>query len=177
MTSLGPVKFIAAAGEARRSNPFPSAPASVTVNGTPVSVTIDGREFVYPSALAAGDVVIVTPASADLRGGEAAATADVEIVPTAYAPTDKSGSTAAAGASSTIMAANRNRAYWRIQNLSTSVDLWFNDKGGAAAVNGVGCNKVAPGQMYEPPVNGVSNAAIAVASASSIAFEASEFTA
>ena len=175
MTTLGPVTFVAAGGETSYQNPFTQAPASVTVNGGAVAGTLVGNRIQFSPALSAGDVVKITPSQSDKQEALEAASQNVEIVPVDYTPTDRSGNTAAAGASSTIMPANLSRAYWRIQNLSTTVDLWVNDKGGAASVSGAGCFKVQPGQMYEPPVSAISNAAIAVASASAIAFEATEY--
>ncbi|WP_227136722.1 hypothetical protein [Kosakonia radicincitans] len=63
---------------------------------------------------------------------------------------DHSGTTTAA-TSVQIMAADDDARMYRIQNLSTTVNLWVNDMGGAAAPYTPGSYMLAPGAYYEFP--------------------------
>lgn len=61
---------------------------------------------------------------------------------------DHSGNTVAA-TSVQIMAAKQDAIRYRIQNLSTTVNLWFNDMGGAATPYTPGSYLLPPGAYYE----------------------------
>lgn len=62
--------------------------------------------------------------------------------------TDYSGQTAA-GQSIQIMPANPAARLYRLQNLSDSVSLWFNDTGAPAAAKAAGSYELVPGAYYE----------------------------
>lgn len=61
---------------------------------------------------------------------------------------DHSGNTVAA-TSVQIMAAKQEAIRYRIQNLSTTVNLWINDMGGTAAPYTPGCYMLPPMAYYE----------------------------
>jgi len=63
---------------------------------------------------------------------------------------DFSGNTTAA-TSVQIMPANNSARLYRIQNLSTTVNLWVNDMGGVAAPYAPGNYMLPPGAYYEFP--------------------------
>lgn len=83
---------------------------------------------------------------------------------------DHSGTTIAA-TSKQIMAANDTARMYRIQNLSTTVNLWVNDMGGAAAPYTPGSYMLAPGAYYEFP----SVLAVSVYADSAIPFSAARY--
>ena len=93
MTTLGPVKFTAIGGETQYRNPFPSLPASVTVNGTPASVTQSGAYIVFASALTKDDVVVITATADDSAGmtGDAALNVDSPAVTKLFSVTIANG--------------------------------------------------------------------------------------
>lgn len=68
------------------------------------------------------------------------------------AGTDRSGSIAAAGAAQPLAAANAARKGLRVQNISAG-DLWINETGGTAAVDGAGSFKLAVGASFEVATN------------------------
>lgn len=89
--------------------------------------------------------------------------------------TDRSGTITAGNISQQLMAANPTRRGWRIQNNSTG-DLWFNDVGGAASANGLGCFKLAPGGYFETSFGGITSTVINIVGATTgQAFSASEW--
>lgn len=63
-----------------------------------------------------------------------------------------SGTIAAAATSQALAADNETRRYLFIQNISAA-DLWVNPFGAAAAVDGVGSFKIAPGAAFTVPTN------------------------
>lgn len=93
-----------------------------------------------------------------------------QIASPASTLTDYSG-TATAAASTQIMAANSAARMYRIQNLSTTVNLWVNDTGGTAAAYTPGSYMLAPGAYYEFP----SPFAVSVYADSAIPFSAARY--
>ncbi|MED8845014.1 hypothetical protein RCM44_06320, partial [Escherichia coli] len=70
------------------------------------------------------------------------------IIAPADTLTDYSGYTVA-GESTEIMPADASARLYRIQNLSDTQTLWFNDTGGEAAEGEPGSYALAPGGYYE----------------------------
>lgn len=68
------------------------------------------------------------------------------------AGTDRSGSIAVAATAQQLAAANAARKGLRAQNISAG-DLWINETGGTAAVDGAGSFKVAAGASFEVATN------------------------
>lgn len=68
------------------------------------------------------------------------------------AGTDKSGSITTGGTAQTLAAANTSRRLLTGQNISAA-DLWINETGGTAAVNGAGSFQVAAGQTFSIDTN------------------------
>lgn len=84
--------------------------------------------------------------------------------------TDYSGNTTSA-TSVQIMPANSAARLYRLQNLSTTVNLWVNDMGGAAAPYTPGSYMLSPGAYYEFP----SVLAVSVYADSVIPFSAARY--
>ena len=77
--------------------------------------------------------------------------------------TDGSGAITTGSTSQTLFAANATRKGFRLQNLSTTSSLFFNDTGSAAVTTSAGASyTLLPGAYYESPTAGVSSAAITV---------------
>lgn len=93
-----------------------------------------------------------------------------QIASPASALTDYSGNTTAA-TSTQIMAADSSARMYRIQNLSTTVNLWVNDTGGMAGAYTPGSYMLAPGAYYEFP----SPFAVSVYADSVIPFSAARY--
>lgn len=74
--------------------------------------------------------------------------------------TDRSGTVTAGGTAQQLMAANASRNGWSLYNSSTS-NLWINDVGGTALVQGSSF-MVSPNSLYESPKNGSSVGAISI---------------
>lgn len=68
------------------------------------------------------------------------------------AGTDRSGTIATGGTAQTLAPSNASRASLTGQNISTG-DLWINEIGGTAAVNGAGSYKIASGQAFSIGTN------------------------
>ncbi|ECJ2265718.1 hypothetical protein FNH73_24685 [Salmonella enterica subsp. salamae] len=83
---------------------------------------------------------------------------------------DYSGHTVA-GASKEIMPADASARLYRIQNLSKTETLWFNDTGAEAAADTPGSYALAPGGYYEFS----STHAVSVYSTTAIAFSAARY--
>ncbi len=85
----------------------------------------------------------LVPMREDMMGG---------TPPTLPAGTDRSGSITLGGTAQQLAAANTARTGLPIQNISAG-DLWINDIGGTAAIDGVGSYKVAAGTTFNVRTN------------------------
>ncbi|RZI60686.1 MAG: hypothetical protein EOP14_00190 [Pseudomonas sp.] len=68
------------------------------------------------------------------------------------AGTDRSGTITTGGTAQTLAPSNASRVSLTGQNISTG-DLWINEIGGTAAVNGTGSYKIASGQAFSIGTN------------------------
>lgn len=104
---------------------------------------------------------VAVPVSGPLTDAELRATpVSVTYFAPASAPTDRSGTLAAAATAQQLMPAKANRRGWIVQNLSAG-DLYVRDDGVAASAS-AGSIKVPQGGSYESPSGFVTSTSISI---------------
>jgi hypothetical protein len=141
---------------------FDDTGANATANS---NVLLPGASYISDEmGCASSSISIFSPLAGAVYVAEETSVAVISgslAVPANYALTSISGTITTGGTAQTLLTANANLCYVRIQNRSNKL-LWINDTGGNAAPFGAGSYFIFPGCSYVTPVGGASNARISI---------------